>query len=527
MHHHSLALFAGIVLAPSLAFGQSDLEALIPQDAFFVVRASSLGQLEDVSVALAAAFAPGEDAPNLSEGFVGHLSSLRKDLPAALAASLRGGELITTLILPTGDAATMRSEMDAAPDSAAPINRGAYMGFCDGREYRGGGAAFMQDFPAGTLAMRLDLAKIVEIYGPMIEMGLDQARMMIDQGLGEVAGNGIDMEAIMDVYFEAFDNLLLSAQILDISSSLTAGELTLEGALQVGPKSPMGRLASETRCDLVTMAKSIPVDGAMSTFVMGLDYGEFMAGYMELMEGLMSIYPEEMRVPMAGIMKAYSKSLSNAGPSIGGSFSMDGGMNFSYLMEVDQPESTVADMRSIYANKDWQNEMFNFDAPTDLSIDGVAGFESIMHMDMETLMAGELGDQEMVSLMDSLYSPYGLPVWIGSTEEHLVITVGPNLNNRQQALQCIKQPSSSLSPGMDWALKAIGTSTPSMAIEVDLAAATRQLIPLFQTLAPLLPEGLPASAPFTEYFVIDGPVWRGGMRIPLKPWAEFIRAFGN
>lgn len=530
MHHHSLALIAGMLLAPSVALGQSDLEALIPQDAFFVARASSLGQLEDVSVALAEAFAAVETAPSLTDGFLGHLTSLRKDLPAAFAVSLRGGEMITTLILPTSDAAGMRAQVDAAPDSATPIIRGAYVGFCDGSEYKGGGAAFMRGFPAGTLAMRLDVAKLIEVYGPMIEMGLDQARMMIDEGLGAVPDTGMEMEAIMDLYFDAIDNFLLSAQILDVSTNLTDGEWTLEGALQVGPKSPMGRLASDTRCDLTSMARSIQGEGNVVSFVTGFNYGEVMEGYMELMDEIMSIYPEEMRAPLTGIMKAYSESLKDAGPSMGGAFNMDGGMNFTYVMEATQPESVVADMRSIYSNKDWQNEMFNFDAPSDLTIDGVAGFQSRMHMDVQALVTEGLNDQNLKPFMDAIYGPDGLPVWIGSTEKHLVITGGSNLNNRQQTLQRIKQPSASLSPGMDWALKAMGTSTPSMAMEMDIVAALRQLAPTLGSMGsaiPTLPEDLPSSATFTEYFVIDGPVWRGGLRLPLKPWAEFIRAYGN
>ncbi|MFT7678648.1 MAG: hypothetical protein ACI8QC_002642 [Planctomycetota bacterium] len=530
MRQYSLALLASLALAPSAAIGQSDLDALIPQDAFFVVRTTSLDNLLGLATSMTEAFIPGEPTPDLASGFLGHLTSLSQDRPAAFAASLRGGEIVSTMILPTSDAAAMQAEFDAAPDRMTTLVRGGYVGSCDGSTYEGGGAAFMQDFPKGMLAMRLDLSQVFETYGPLIEMGMDQGRMMMDQTMEELPESGMDMGAIMDVYFDAIDDFILSAEVLDMSFGLVEGQLTLEGALQVGSKSPMGRLASTTRCDLMPMAKRLHVEGSIGSYVMGADYGLFMDSYLDFMGGMMDLYPDDMRGPLEKVMQIYSQMFEGAGPGMGGTFDMNGGMNATYFMQAEKPTESLAKIKALYSDDSWQTPSIRFNGPQDLTIGSTPGFESRLFMDMSALMAEDEFTPDLQPIMDAMYGKDGYPMWFGATGEHLVMAVGPKLPQRELALQALEQGTSAVSPGLKWAIESMGTSTPSMAIEMDMAAVFEQMLPIFAALdlsSPGLPSDLPASAPFTEYFVIDGPVWRGGMRMPLKPWAELIRAFGN
>ena len=189
---------AAVRLAPPVA---DELARLVPANAFGVVYAPSIdkliAKLKSVVVSIDAQAAQGIDAGPLLEQLAGpaapHVDTSR---PMAIVLTPGPGKddpPSPTFLLPVRDGAAAKASFGEMPPGASgPVVVGSYLAMSQGPGFKAGTApsALVKDLPAGDIVVRLDLARVVETYRPMIDEGMGQLSKGFSDAGSESGGPG-------------------------------------------------------------------------------------------------------------------------------------------------------------------------------------------------------------------------------------------------------------------------------------------------------------------------------------------------
>lgn len=536
---NSTALLAGLALAaPGLAQDRvaaaDPMASLVPSDAFFVARVTSYDAFQGMASQIVEAFAPGEDAPDLAELMPLDADLFAKNLPMTMAASLRSGQPVVTMILPALDPAGVVAAVEGQSSPGITRTSGSYVGICEGTQYEVGASSMLDSMQPGQVSMRLDLAPVLEAFGPMLDMGMDQMRMMAEQeASGQEMPMDMDMEAMMDFYFDGFESFIDSAEIIDMGFELRGGMLTVTGGLDVAEGSDMAGFGSASRANFAPVASRLG-SGGMGTFLLGMDYADYERIAGGMMQDLLAIYPESMKAGFEATMNGYAEVMKACQPGIAMRFDMRKGMQMGMVAQAkEQASAVLPKARQILQGMSMQELGYSVSEASEATVSGVPGFRTAVEMDLEKMLAtlgeeasAEMDVAEFEQIMEVMYGGNSMPLWYGAMDKFLLGAFGNGEGLAEQVVAHAKAADAAPAPMLSWAVDQIGGRTPSMAMNLDVVTLLRQIEPIvkqFDENADSLPEGLPASAPIAQWYLVENLRWSMGARMPLASFGELIR----
>jgi hypothetical protein len=243
-----------------------DFARLVPKGATILIQFESLEKLAKDADWVRATFEIDPDAITPSAlfenmfDFAGvpaeHVDPSR---PLGIAMVLNQNQVLA--ILPALDPVAMVGQLEHGPSRPAPLIAGSYVGVCGsgtGTYELSPGDSRLLAGPNGSLVWaRVDLRAIIETFGPMIDMGLQQVEQMIDSGALQQADVPFDVSEFMQLYLDFLYDLKDSADLIE-AAVFTRGELLeLDGRLEVLPASPLAAWARSEKVDYQAWAAQL------------------------------------------------------------------------------------------------------------------------------------------------------------------------------------------------------------------------------------------------------------------------------
>ncbi|MBI5432418.1 MAG: type II secretion system protein GspG [Planctomycetes bacterium] len=274
-----LALFLAVLsLAVSVAAQNSGLPAdfvgLVPEDAVLLVelrsadelaresegyRAVSKPELDPVTgTAVLAYFASELDVP-------GDPAALDPSLPAGFALRVVGGELVPTFIVPTRDAAAWTKSTEGSAEKLSFATAGKYVA-CTFGELPPAAATpsrLAAAWPATLFAVRVDASRLIAAYRLQIDALLGQVEQMIEAGAFESEEMPFDMTEMLDQYVQFANDLVASADVVELSSDVQRGEYVFVGSLSIKTGTPLTKYAHAERVDYAALARQVERGAAL------------------------------------------------------------------------------------------------------------------------------------------------------------------------------------------------------------------------------------------------------------------------
>jgi hypothetical protein len=542
-----LAFALAVLAAPVLALPQAgqappseasqaakadEIAALVPKDAFFVLRIASLDEAQAILRSLWQAFVPEEDAEaiNLRELLQAvapgaDLTLVAGDRPLAIAFSLdaTSQEPVPTAILPIADMDAYKASLpEPGAGAPAPLVRGSYVAHSQvpGYQPAAEAPALALGAPAGTLAASVDLETLIETFRPMIEMGLDQAEQMMD--MQAVPAAGMDPGEMIALYLDGVRAVLDSAERLDLSFAAPRGETDFGWSLSVAEGSPMAALAGAGPTSIRETAKL--ADGsAPMVMLFGFDMAKSMALFESFFDAVLDVYPEPARADLRRYMDAQKELYPLFGSSMAISGSFDAkGMRFAYFMKPTNPEAFVEKYGEALGKAGGSAMGIFIGELAQIEVEGLRVTQVSFNMDVAKLTeamgaaGGAAGDPEgaemMRSFLERMYPPEGMRLSLASRGEHAVMVLGGDDAFLRGALRRLQVGGSPPPADLARALERVGAAHPSFVMRFDVAALLAGMSELFTPmLGPgVFPDVSDLSAPVTVYAGVEGLRWHGG-----------------
>jgi general secretion pathway protein G len=266
----ALAFFAwftwfACLAAPALAVQKDDFERLVPKDATLLARAESVeglaAQVERMRTLIApteAAITPAkllEDLP---------LDATKADTkgPIGFAMVMLPAGQFMTFILKSADPQALVESVELPPGSFQTLVSGPFVGLMMNPPNLC--AYALNEAPgrvttgrlSGLCSVRIDLEKLIQIFRPVIDMGLAQVEQMLDSGAMD-SSTPFDMSAFMEVYLDFIRDLRDSAELLDAAVEVRGSKADLRLGLSTLEGSPLAGYAKPEKVDWRGLARRL------------------------------------------------------------------------------------------------------------------------------------------------------------------------------------------------------------------------------------------------------------------------------
>lgn len=442
--------------------------------------------------------------------------------------------------------------------NAAVAGSAGYIAYSRGQQAEalpeGSADEFLAGLALGAATLRIDLERVIALYRPVVDTGLARAESMFAEQAAEQA-SGMDVQAMLSIYFDALRAFLDSAQSLDVTLSgdqrrLGAG-LRFESALHVLPDSPMSRLPSGAPTSIADLAHAVDPDAAVIG-LLAADWGELHDVFAGASAVLAASYPEGMRA----LMQRQFATWNEIADMLGGAAAFSGGfgragMRFSYVLETRDPAAVIATYRAMVTDLvGLESSGVHVSDLRELEREGRATLEYAVSFDdtfFELMMGGQgLGDEALAEAkhaLEMLYGPDGVRIRLLPGEGLVGMTFGGDELFVAQTLARMDLVSASRD-GMDGArrpgsaplpldalkaLESVRGSNPAGVLHLDVARVFSQL---WETLRDRpgaeRPDTLAVfddlSVPVTVYLAVDDLVWRCGGNFDFAGLAALVEA---
>jgi len=237
-----------------------DIVKLVPRSASGLVVVRAPNQLQTEIAHIAGSIAPGLDKLVDVVPMVSNFGLRPRDLdleqPGAiilLTMPMFGGSL-PMFALP------VKNAEDAADlVEAQAIVSGQYLaiGIGEAPKLARKPSVLVKDFPAGDVAIRLDLLKVLQPLRTMIAEALNPEALLSQEGGPEVNATALHQAAIV---LDGVKGLLGTGRTLDVSASLQGGSVDLDLKLEVAKGGSWDLGSARPSGELVHFARSLPVE---------------------------------------------------------------------------------------------------------------------------------------------------------------------------------------------------------------------------------------------------------------------------
>lgn len=368
----SLALLAVLVQSPT-----DPAAALVPSDATVLVRLESLERLAD----LAAAFSelvPGGATPGAAEflpmlQYPGAAEAVDPAQPLYMAVSFAPDLPAPSQawIVPLRPGAA--HGIDNSEGVLSLHQEGAYLAI----HARPGVARPTSPSPLvaalepGVVSVHVDLARLVELFRPLIDMGLRQAEMELASAPQD-EGVPFDMEGMYEWFFDKAHETIDSALSFDLALGRAGSLLELRGRYRVKEGSPQVFRPVST-VPLALLAGQIDPAHPLQLVASGT-WNDFLRPMADVIDVAMELYPEPFRTDFEQML-AQQRALDEAllpGIAASTDFTTEG-MHLVYVLRAKDPARVLAGLEEMARGMDGGDGMVAIGAAERLAVEGFEG----------------------------------------------------------------------------------------------------------------------------------------------------------
>lgn len=537
---HGAALVPVATTPPSAA---QDAAQLVPADATMVFRIDSLASMRGLMSEFAEMFQEqfgDEELMDFLEdelGLPGDLGKLDRSQPLYVALTIDMAGPVRTFVVPSTDAAGLVASMadEKGPGGASWVaaTSGNYVGVSNKEGYALGGepSGLLSELAPGTVSMRIDLGTLISTFRPLIEMGLEQAELQMDQ-IAEMKDTPFDITPMLEAYLDFTWDVVDSADRFDLSLGTADGGLDTSFAFRVKDGSPLADFGGERTVDLREFPGVI-LPGSSVSAIVGADWEALMNKMEPMMDGVLGIYPEPLRSTMTRYMEAVKSAQALMGPVVATSanFGADG-MRVAYYMTSETPGELMATLGTALQSFSNPEVGITVGAPAQAQVAGRAVVTYPMKVDFEKitrLMAedelSEVDAERMREVMDSLYGEEGLEISMATSGSTLVVVLGSEEAFVAQALAGLDAAGVGGSAALKRGLAASAGSSFAFAYSIDFGTMMGQMAEMMKALGVEDAEldELPTSPlPIAVWGAVRTGVWTGGARTQMADLKRFM-----
>lgn len=520
------------------------MKVLVPDDATVFAMTSPLSELERVAASIAEDVNP-EMAGMMSvdmllqvampPGFDGSAIDRSRPVGMAVGPISMAAEPQIYALIPTSNPEAIKAALPGGTERYATRVSDGYIGVTMGLEYGNstGISTLLQNMPAGLIAVNVDMETMLTDFRPMIDFGLQMARMELDSAMDEINAAsgypGMDIMAMMEVYFDMIDGFLDSVVEMRMSVDIEETLLDMRVEYSVSEGSPMSTFAGTGDLDI---DRFLPLVGDEAfAMLMGADMGELMEKSMPFMDAMFDAYPQAMgdglRESMDSMQTLYS--MFGTGMAASGDFT-DKGLTFAAYFDGSQYEELMVEydkmlkapylaamgMNYVDTKKGRLGDIeltrytFDYDVATLLGMTGEELDEASM-TEMEAVLRAIYGEQMVTTFAKSGDMAV---LTLGGGDEYLQEAIG-RLNNPTRVPEDMKRLSSLAK-----------TTNPFMAYRMDLGKMITTMIPMLESNLGAPSSGMEmfegTSLPMNMYFGASPRSWTGGFMVDLVQISDFI-----
>ena len=304
-------------LEPKYATVPAAMGPLIPADAVGLLYLESIDaaerSLHEVSSKTADDSSRIDIAGMISQRLGIPPESIDRTRPAAVALSLLklGRPIpVPTVILPVRNEQEVLEELRSRSGTSEPLGNKGYVGVAlmPGYELGTGIPPLAKNLPAGSIAVRLRMDRILVAVQPFIDMALEKMMDVAAEKGRDAEEGAAQLEAVQARTARALAqqalDLLRATETLDVGARTRDGNLALAYRMQTTAESRNVAATAERAAGLVDLSRCLPEDYP----VMGLVAMDFM----KLVDIYKSMYSGVLNESMAEIpepMREYTQSM--------------------------------------------------------------------------------------------------------------------------------------------------------------------------------------------------------------------------
>lgn len=533
-----LAPFAGLVPQDSAA----DAARLVPPGSFLTLRVESAERLHEFIgrfAAMGGEELPGDAAAMLSDlELPGDASQLDTSRPGYVALSLQGMATLPTFVVPVRDAAAFQASL-AGDASLHTASLGGYVGVSQQPGY----AALAEPNPLvtalrpGMASARLDLKTLIQTFRPMIEMGMNQLEMMMDQAAFEMEQDApMDMAALLELYVDGIWAFLDSADQLDVALTYDGKVVQARSWLSTLPDSPMASFGGDQVFDLRPAARWIDPDAGFS-MAMACDMAATMERFAPILDHALEAYPPELAGDLKRMMAAYAPVWPLLGNQAAATGDLGpGGLRASYQFLCPDPAALSAAMGEQLAKLAGEStsKAFTIAAPQAVEVGGKSAQRSMLTLDFEhmteSMLEGEDVEEEqleqMNALMDAIYGKDGMQLVWQAVEERLTMALGGDEAYAAQTFAAQPGSLERMPVELREAIEAASGGSMGLVYRLDYGRLFGDMVPMFAQMGMEDLDVFAAndlSMPITFWMGIGKSTWSSGVGMDLDQLAAVVK----
>lgn len=385
----------------------------------------------------------------------------------------------------------------------------------------------------GLVSVRIDLAKLIATFRPLIEMGLAQAEGALDQlPAGDMP---FDVQPLLEVYLEGARALLDSARTLDLALERRGERLTLAGTFTEEAE----RLGEVAQADVGPLLGLLDPASPVQ-FAFNGKWTDSLVLVEDFVDAAFQVYPEPLRTDMQRLFAQQRALDPLLAPGAVASFDLGpAGMRAGYFLRTREPEQLMSALEALMRTLDHEGGLVRIGAAERLLVDGLEArvlpaeirYEALQSLLTQASPDGAVGEpeklHELQKLREGLQAIYGerMRMALAARGDLVAVCVAPNDSELRAALARLAAPA--LPDARLVALaERIEPGALGLAYQLDFGRFAGRLADAMQVLVPeaLLFPDLDASLGF--FGSLRGGTWSGGMTLSLAELAEFARAVG-
>jgi hypothetical protein len=497
---------SGPKVGPTTQEVSSDLAALVPDDAIGMLYVPSLDALEKKLRTIVGTFDPGAAAQvNLDAALADVppplapvVKRLDRTRPFAVTVSFVNGEPSPAFVVPVTDVKAVQAEIGSANVAAGP----GYVLLGAAGVPAHGKSQIAKVAPAGDLAVRIDLARAVEAFRPMI-----------DQTLGQISAQGGEAGAGLEGMVGGFRTFVDSAEWLDLGFRLDGTKVAIDGEFRAKAGTPLAKGFGGG--DVAPVADRLPKDLPVSMAI-SFDAASLIEWQQKMVEPMLEQFDAAQREAMTRMLDGARELTGLMGNEHAMGFGVGPeGLEAVFVSAAKDPKAMLAKTRDLYSQMGGvmgpDGPRMEVGPPT--NIDGVEVLEIAIGLPAEAA-----GSREAAAFL----GPDGLRIRLAAVDGRVVGAMGPQ-SLMQSAIASAKKPGKAAT-GLAEALRQ-GGGKPAFALRIEGRELARQILGRVKaafpdTDIPDVPAGKPA--PFLVHLSSEGRVYRGGLSVDLGAWKEVL-----
>lgn len=549
------SIFLSVLATPCLtaalstiAHGQNPPSAggfsrLVPADTVVFVQATSIDALESKLRAIATAVDPSKaDDVNVRQlllaEFAGGISPEWIDgtrpLAVAVAISPKTMQPDVTYIVPTKSRDELIKALSAIQPPPPVLSDGDYVAWHSAKTTTLALSSevnpFTQGLPSGVLAARVDLARVIAIYRPMIDMGLDQAQNMMSTAAAAQSPSAIDVEAMTDLYIDGARSFLDSAQRLDLAFDVAGSRLDISPSLTVAEKSDMDNWGADGPTGIEQAGGWVDPNASFA-MLLGLDFQKMLVRAKPFFDAVIEMYPKPMRGLMAGYMEhngAIAKLLGKS-HAVSGDLGADG-LRFTYYLAATDPSALIAEYERMLKTPGAEGAGVTIEGPEEADVAGVHAKRYHVKISAETMSAfGGVGGtgpgaEATNKMIERLYGKDGMSITLAPGKDRVAMVIGGDDAFVNAAIARLSKAPPATAPALAAAVSRIAKDNPCMVLRINVSP----LMSVFESMSGSA-TGQASSVVWPPLMLdfragIAGRVWEGGFSCDVNELGQFVKS---